>query len=158
MPEGADKISVLIRCRRSCAQGHPGRGVASTKYGRTMKKTANERRALGKKVFDDVYGGVVPLPPNSDSVGFLQVLLDQSFAEIWSRDVLSIRDRRLIVIGILAALGEDSPFVIQMKTALLKNELTADQVREIPVFLSHYVGFPRASRMFQAVAVAGLPV
>jgi 4-carboxymuconolactone decarboxylase len=125
---------------------------------RNKMTTPDERRALGKKVFEDVYGGVVPLPPNSDSVGFLQVLLDQSFAEIWSRDALSIRDRRLIVIGVLAALGEDSPFVIQMKTALVKNELTAEQVREIPVFLSHYVGFPRAARMFQAAAAAGVPI
>ena len=45
-----------------------------------------------------------------------------------------------------------------MRAALLKNELTAQQVREIPVFLAHYVGFPRASRMFQAVAAAGVPV
>ncbi len=120
--------------------------------------TKEARRARGKKVFEDVYGGVVPLPPNSDSVGFLQVLLDQSFAEIWSREALSIRDRRLIVMGVLAALGEDAPFVIQMKAALLKNELTAEQLREIPVFLAHYVGFPRASRMFQAAAAAGVPV
>jgi 4-carboxymuconolactone decarboxylase len=120
--------------------------------------TNDDRRALGKRVFEDVYGGVVPLPTNSDSVGFLQLLLDQSFAEVWSRQALSIRDRRLIVMGVLAALGEDAPFVTQMKAALLKNELTAEQVKEIPVFLSHYVGFPRASRLFQAVAAAGVPV
>jgi 4-carboxymuconolactone decarboxylase len=118
----------------------------------------DNRRAHGKKVFEEVYGGVVPLPPNSDSIGFLQLLLDQTFAEVWSREALSIRDRRLIVMGVLAALGEDAPFVIQMKAALLKNELTAEQVKEIPVFLSHYVGFPRASRLFQAVAAAGVPV
>jgi 4-carboxymuconolactone decarboxylase len=120
--------------------------------------TNDARRARGKKVFEDVYGGVVPLPPNADSVGFLQALLDQTFAEVWSREALSIRDRRLIVMGVLAALGEDAPFVIQLKAALLKNELTAEQVREIPTFLAHYVGFPRASRMFQAVTAAGIPV
>ncbi len=118
----------------------------------------DERRARGKQVFEEVYGGVVPLPPNSDSSGFMQLLLDQTFAEVWSREALSIRDRRLIVMGVLAALGEDAPFVIQMKAALLKQELTAEQVREIPAFLAHYVGFPRAARLFQAVAAAGVPV
>ena len=118
----------------------------------------DERRARGKQVFEQVYGGVVPLPPNSDSSGFMQLLLDQTFAEVWSREALSIRDRRLIVMGVLAALGEDAPFVIQLKAALLKEELTAEQVREIPAFLGHYVGFPRASRLFQAAAAAGLPV
>src|ERR1700761_455773 len=106
------------------------------------------RRERGKKVFDDVYGGIVPLPQNADEAQFLQLLLDQSFGELWARDALSIRDRRLIVIGVLAALGEVSPFILQMKTALLKGEMTEDQIREIPVFLSHYVGFPRASRIF----------
>jgi 4-carboxymuconolactone decarboxylase len=118
----------------------------------------DERRARGKKVFEEVYGGVVPLPPNSDSIGFMQLLLDQTFAEVWSREALSIRDRRLIVIGVLAALGEDAPFVLQMKAALLKKELTDDQVREIPGFLAHYVGFPRAARLFQTAATAGVPV
>jgi 4-carboxymuconolactone decarboxylase len=118
----------------------------------------NARRERGKKVFDDVYGGIVPLPPNADQAEFLQLLLDQSFGELWARNVLSIRDRRLIVIGVLAALGEVSPFVIQMKTALLKDEMTEEQIKEIPVFLSHYVGFPRASRFFMAFQEAGLPV
>ena len=120
--------------------------------------STDDRRARGKQVFEEVYGGVVPLPPNSDSIGFMQLLLDQTFAEVWSREALSIRDRRLIVMGVLAALGEDAPFVIQLKAALLKNELTAEQVKEIPGFLAHYVGFPRASRLFQAVAAAGVPV
>jgi 4-carboxymuconolactone decarboxylase len=125
--------------------------------GRAMT-TQDERRAQGKKVFDEVYGGVVPLPPNSDSIGFMQLLLDQTFAEVWSRQALSIRDRRLIVMGVLAALGEDAPFVIQMQAALLKKELTAEQVKEIPGFLAHYVGFPRASRLFQSAAAAGVPL
>ena len=33
----------------------------------------DERRARGKQVFEEVYGGVVPLPPNSDSSGFMQL-------------------------------------------------------------------------------------
>lgn len=120
--------------------------------------STEDRRARGKQVFEEVYGGVVPLPPNSDAIGFMQLLLDQTFAEVWSREALSIRDRRLIVMGVLAALGEDAPFVIQLKAALVKEELTAEQVREIPAFLAHYVGFPRASRLFQAAAAAGVPV
>jgi 4-carboxymuconolactone decarboxylase len=116
------------------------------------------RRARGKTVFDEVYGGVVPLPSNADQAQFLQLLLDQSFGELWARNAMSIRDRRLMVMGVLAALGEVSPFIIQMKTALLKGELSEDEVREIPVFLSHYVGFPRASRIFVEFTQAGLPV
>ena len=120
--------------------------------------TDSTRRALGKKMFDDVYGGIVPLPKNADDVGFLSVMLDTCFAEVWARDGLSIRDRRLIAIGVLAALGETAPFIIQMKTALFKGEMVESQVKEIPVFLSHYIGFPRASRLFQAAAEAGVPV
>jgi 4-carboxymuconolactone decarboxylase len=120
--------------------------------------SGNSRRALGKKMFDEVYGGVVPLPKNADEAEFLKVLLDQSFGEVWARDVLSIRDRRMMVIGVLAALGEQSPFVIQMKTALLKGELSEEQIKEIPVFLSHYVGFPRAGKLFVAMVEAGIAV
>ena len=48
---------------------------------------------------------------------------------------LDIRDRRLVTIGVLAALGQAELLEIQFQCALDRGELTEDQVREIVLHL-----------------------
>jgi 4-carboxymuconolactone decarboxylase len=78
-------------------------------------------------------------------MAFADVMLEQLFAEIWTREALSIRDRRLVLLGIIGALGERDTFQIQVKAALKNGELTAEQVREIVITLAQYAGYPRAA-------------
>ena len=106
-----------------------------------------ERLQLGEKVFGEVYQGIVPMPPPELHDDFLGLMLRQLFAEVWSRETMSIRDRRLVVIGMLAALGEAETFDIQIRTAIEHGEITREQVNEIIVLMPHYIGYPRASRM-----------
>lgn len=112
-----------------------------------MAANENERRELGLKMFDEVYGGIVPVPPPERQTGFFNQTIDQLFSEIWSRPDLPIRDRRLITLGAVAALGEVEMFEIQMRAALKKGELTRTQVEEIVLFLPAYVGYPRTSKI-----------
>ena len=114
------------------------------------KKVDPERRALGEKMFEAVYGGVVPIPPKERQDEFFDFTIENLFSEVWSRDSLSIRDRRLVAMGIMAALGEDGTFEIQLKAAISKGELNKQQIKDLMVFLTQYVGFPRATRMLPA--------
>ena len=75
-----------------------------------MSEQDDERRARGMKMFDEVYGGIVPFPQPELHDDFLDRNVDQLFAEIWSRPTMSIRDRRLVVIGMIAAQGEADTF------------------------------------------------
>jgi 4-carboxymuconolactone decarboxylase len=112
-----------------------------------MAANDNERRELGLKMFEEVYGGVVPVPPPEFRGAFFNQTIDQLFAEGWSRPDMSIKDRRLITLGAVAALGEVDMFEIQMRAALKKGELTKKQVEEIVLFLPAYVGYPRTSKI-----------
>jgi alkylhydroperoxidase/carboxymuconolactone decarboxylase family protein YurZ len=47
-----------------------------------------------------------------------------------------------MTIGVLAALGQSQLVEIQFQSALDREELTEDQVRETVVHLAHYVGWP----------------
>jgi 4-carboxymuconolactone decarboxylase len=107
----------------------------------------DERRKKGLKYFDEVYGGIVPFPPESLHDDFLFNTVDQLFSEVWSRPTMSIRDRRLFVMGIIAAQAEADTFEIQVRAALHKGELTPADIRELAVILPYYVGYPRGSRM-----------
>jgi 4-carboxymuconolactone decarboxylase len=105
----------------------------------------DERRRRGEQVFDAVYGGIVELPPAGERDAFLDTMLGQLFAEVWSRETLSVRDRRLLVMGAIAALGERDLFGFQARAALAKGELTREQIDEVLLTLAQYVGYPRAS-------------
>ena len=111
----------------------------------------SERRDRGEAMFGKVYGEVVPLPPREGRSTFVTHTIEQLFAEVWSRDILSIRDRRLMIFGVAAALGEAGILEIQLRAALANGELTIEQAEEILVFIVHYVGYPRASTFMGAL-------
>ncbi|MAG31366.1 MAG: carboxymuconolactone decarboxylase [Deltaproteobacteria bacterium] len=105
----------------------------------------SERRERGLDMLRKVYAGDVVTPPEGNV--FTDIMLEQVFAEVWSRDVLSIRDRRILLLGIIAEKGEAMTFGIQVKAALKNGELTADEVREFTLMIAQYAGYPRAAAL-----------
>jgi 4-carboxymuconolactone decarboxylase len=112
----------------------------------------SERRARGLEMLNKVYAGDVVTP--GEGYVFTDVMLEQLFAEVWSRDVLSIRDRRLMLLGIIAEKGETMTFGIQAKAALKNGELTAEQLRELLLIIAQYAGYPRAASMLGPIEAA----
>ena len=115
----------------------------------------SQRRARGAEMLKRVYAGDVNVPPAGASA-FADVMLEQLFAEIWTREALSIRDRRLIIMGIIAEKGEKDTFMIQARSALKNGELTVEQLREVVIQVAQYAGYPRAAAILgvteQAIA------
>lgn len=114
----------------------------------------SERRARGLEMINQVYAGDVVTP--DEGYAFTDIMLEQLFAEVWSRDVLSVRDRRLLLLGIIAEKGETMTFGIQAKAALKNGELNAEELRELLLMIAQYAGYPRAASMLgpleQAIA------
>jgi 4-carboxymuconolactone decarboxylase len=115
----------------------------------TDQDVANQRRAKGLATFHEVYGDNVT-PPSGTNTFFDLLIIDQQFAEVWSRPALSIPSRRLLVMGVLAATGRFDILVTQFHRALETGECTAEQVREIVIHLIGYVGTPSSGDLFQA--------
>ncbi len=90
-----------------------------------------------------VYGWDIPVVEG----GFVELTVDHLFGEIWPREGLSIRDRRLLLIGLLVAGGLDDVVELQVDAALRQGDLTSDDLREIVVFLTHYAGWPRGAKL-----------
>jgi 4-carboxymuconolactone decarboxylase len=104
----------------------------------------SERRKRGEEMIAKVYAGDVVTPPAGASP-FVDLMLEQLFAEVWTREELSMRDRRLILLGIIAEKGEAMTFGIQAKAALKNGELTPDELRETLTMIAPYAGYPRAA-------------
>ena len=102
-----------------------------------------ERRQRGIEMIKKVYAGDVDPPPEGNV--FTDIMLEQVFAEQWARDVMSIRDRRILLLGIIAEKGEPMTFGIQVKAALKNGELSPDELRELLLMIAQYSGYPRAA-------------
>lgn len=100
-------------------------------------------RERGLARMAEVYG-----TPFQDYPGpHFAVTADHLFADIWSRPGLSIRDRRLLLLGALTAQGLSDTAAIQVGAALRNEEFTPDQLHEIALFLCHYVGWPSGTKL-----------
>lgn len=110
----------------------------------------SERRERGLAKFNEVYCGDLPAPP-AGAMAFFDVMLEQLFGEVWTRPALSLRDRRLVTMGVIAALGEQDTFAIQVRSALKNGELTPEQLREMLIHLAPYAGYPRTAGLVGVV-------
>lgn len=111
-----------------------------------------ERRAIGEQKIKEVYAGDVVVPP--EGYAFTDVMLKQLFAELWTRDTLSMRDKRILLLGIIAEKGEPMTFKIQIKASLKNGEINPDEAREFLLFIAQYAGYPRAASMLGPVEEA----
>ncbi|MCK0089378.1 carboxymuconolactone decarboxylase family protein [Rhodococcus sp. HNM0563] len=107
----------------------------------------DDRRQRGLEMMGKVYGFEFQDGPGAH----FAATADHLFADIWSRPGLTIRDRRLLLLGALAAQGLSDVAEIQIGAALQNEELDEEQLREIALFLSHYVGWPLGTKMDNAV-------
>jgi len=100
----------------------------------------------GARNLNQVYAGDVSAMPEG-TMPFLDVMMRTLFGEVWERDVLSIRDRRLLLMGVIASQGQGDIWKIQAKSALKRGELTADELRETLIILAPYAGYPNVASL-----------
>lgn len=108
-----------------------------------MTESPEDRRRRGLEKMSEVYGWEFQDGPGD----FFGYTADHLFADIWSRPGLDTRERRLLLIGLLAGQGASDVLEIQLGAAHRNAELDAEGLREIVVFLAHYAGWPVAARL-----------
>jgi 4-carboxymuconolactone decarboxylase len=112
-----------------------------------MSNEIPETRREGLRRMEQVYGFEM-----SDAEGdFFRYTADHLFADIWNRPGLSDRDRRLLLIGMLATHGGQDVLGLQVPAAYRNGELDEETLREIVVFVAHYAGWPVAARLSSIV-------
>ena len=109
-------------------------------------QTREQRIAYGRSVLDAVDGEaghrVMAALEDVSPVLAEQVLV--GFGEVYARPQLSPRDRQLVTLGMLTALGGCEPQLEVHVNAALNVGLTPEQIVEALLHASAYCGFPRA--------------
>jgi 4-carboxymuconolactone decarboxylase len=113
----------------------------------------DELRKKGLEKLNEVYAWEMP---NIEGDPYFDLTVDHLFGKIWTRPGLSMRDKRLMTLSVVTALGLQDLTEVQVNAALANDELTEDELKEMAIFLTHYVGFPLASGLNGVVGrVAG---
>ena len=108
----------------------------------------DELRRKGLEKMNEVYGWEMPDMPGE----YFALTVDHLFGTIWNRPGLSMRDKRIMTLTAVAALGNDALAEIQANAALHNDEMTGDELKEMAVFLTQYLGFPLGSKFDGAVS------
>ncbi len=109
--------------------------------------TPEGTRAAGIAKMQEVYGFSVD--PDTLPGRYAAMTVDHLFGTVWTSDDLDVRQRRLLTIGVLAALDKSDLLDIQFGAALERGELTPEQIRETVVHLTHYIGWPLSTGLNQ---------
>jgi 4-carboxymuconolactone decarboxylase len=82
---------------------------------------------------------------------FAQLTTNVVFDDLWRRSDLSLRDRSLVTIVALAAMGDDDQIDAYVRRGL-ENGLTRAQITEAITHLAFYAGWSRATSALTAIA------
>lgn len=111
-----------------------------------------EKHARGKKVLDKLGWGANWHNADLDD-GFWDYTLENNFGTLWARPGLSLRDREMITLAVLIALGPGDGILPHFRSAHHLG-LTETQIREIIFQTMYYAGWSRgsqATRLFNRV-------
>ena len=112
----------------------------------------DELRKKGLEKMNEVYGWEMPDMPGD----YFALTADHLFGTIWTRPGLSMRDKRMMTLTCVTALGISEVAEIQANAALSNEEFTVEELKEMAIFLTHYLGFPLGSKLDGVVTkVAG---
>lgn len=73
--------------------------------------------------------------------------VDHLFGEVWAEGDMTVKERRLLLIGLAVGTGQIDVAGLQLDSALNLGELSPDDLRTITVFLAHYAGWPRGAAL-----------
>jgi 4-carboxymuconolactone decarboxylase len=110
------------------------------RYDRGLKM---RRQVLGDAYVDRALGDVDDF--NRD---FQRLITECAWGESWGDDTLKPRERSILVLGMIGALGKMHEFEIHVRGAI-RNGLTPNELRAALTQIAIYCGFPAALECFR---------
>jgi 3-oxoadipate enol-lactonase/4-carboxymuconolactone decarboxylase len=103
----------------------------------------NRRRVLGDAWVD------ASLNKRTDFTADFQAMITRiAWNEIWGRPGLDDRSRRFIVLAITVALGRWEEFALHVRTGLMREGFTREELKEVLMQSAIYAGVPAANTAF----------
>jgi len=102
-----------------------------------------------RKVLGDEWVDLALKNTTAFNAEFQDLITRYAWNEIWNRPRFSHKERRLIVIGTMVALGRWEEFRLHVRAALESGDLEIDDLKEILLQQAIYCGVPSANTAFR---------
>lgn len=111
-----------------------------TRYERGM---AVRRRVLGDRHVDDAAANTTEFDTD-----FQTLITETAWGSVWSRPGLTPRERSMVTLALLAALGHDEEVAMHVR-ATSNTGATVEDIKETLLHVAVYAGVPAANRAFR---------
>jgi 3-hydroxyisobutyrate dehydrogenase-like beta-hydroxyacid dehydrogenase len=120
----------------------------------TPAPAKDDAHAYGLHMMDQAYGPGFSTAVQDADDPFSTETVDYLFAQVWGRAGLSVRDRRLLTLGVAATVARPELVQVIANGALVNGELSAEQLREAVLHLAVYTGWCKATATHTGVTAA----
>jgi 4-carboxymuconolactone decarboxylase len=103
------------------------------------------RKILGNAHVDKAEAAKTPF-----DAPFQELITEAAWGRVWSRPEISLRERSMITIALLAALGHDEEVAMHAKASRNTGATLCD-IREVLLHVAIYAGVPAANKAFKIV-------
>jgi len=110
---------------------------AKTRYDQGM--------AIRRRVLGEAHVNHAEAEKTSLDAPFQALITEAAWGHVWSRPQLTLRERSLITIALLAALGHDEEVAMHVR-ATANTGATASDIMEALLHVALYAGVPAANR------------
>lgn len=111
-------------------------------------KTYQRGLQVRKSVLGDAHVSRASVAATDFDQPFQELITRYAWGSVWEREGLSRRDRSLLTITLLAALGQDAELVMHVR-ATRNTGVTAEEIREALLHVAVYAGVPAANHAIQ---------
>ena len=100
--------------------------------------------AIRRKVLGDAHVNRAEAAKTVFDAPFQELITEAAWAQVWARDTISLRERSMLTIALLAGLGNDHELAMHIRATANTGASEAD-VMETLLHVAIYAGVPRAN-------------
>ncbi|NBT30940.1 MAG: 4-carboxymuconolactone decarboxylase [Rhodobacteraceae bacterium] len=109
-----------------------------------MSERAKAGMNIRRTVLGDAHVDRAEAAKTEFDAPFQDLITDAAWGHVWARDTISLRERSMLTIALLAGLGNDHELAMHIR-ATARTGATQDDVMEALLHVAIYAGVPRAN-------------
>jgi 4-carboxymuconolactone decarboxylase len=116
----------------------------------TEARRYREGMATRRAVLGEAYVARAEAAKTAFDEPFQALLTEAAWGHVWSRPTISRRERSMITLALLAALGQWDELALHVR-ATANTGASADDIREVMLHVAIYAGIPAANHAMKVV-------
>lgn len=107
--------------------------------------------AIRRRVLGDAHVNRAEAAKTAFDEPFQSLITDAAWGHVWARDTITLRERSMLTIALLAGLGNDHELALHIRATANTGATEAD-VTEALLHVAIYAGVPRANHAIKIAA------